>query len=48
MQTHGTLSKCNQRGFGFIRSAKGEELFVHISAFSADRDGEPCEDQWCH
>ena len=35
MRVHGTLIKWNDdRGFGFIRPAKGDsEVFVHISAF---------------
>jgi cold shock CspA family protein len=38
MRTHGTLIKWNDdRGFGFIRPAKGEaDIFVHISAFPGD------------
>ena len=38
MRVHGTLIKWNDdRGFGFIKSAKGDsEIFVHISAFPRD------------
>lgn len=37
MRTHGTLSKWNdERGFGFITTAGGGELFVHVSAFPRD------------
>lgn len=38
MRTHGTLIKWNDdRGFGFIKSAKGDrEVFVHVSAFPRD------------
>ena len=37
MRTHGTLSKWNdERGFGFITTAGGGELFVHVSAFPKD------------
>jgi len=38
MRVHGTLIKWNDdRGFGFIRPAKGDsEIFVHISAFPKD------------
>jgi len=38
MRVHGTLIKWNDdRGFGFIKPAKGEsEIFVHISAFPRD------------
>ena len=34
MRTHGTLTRWNDdRGFGFITTPKGEEIFVHIKAF---------------
>lgn len=34
MRTHGNLTKWNdERGFGFVSTARGEEVFVHISAF---------------
>ena len=34
MRTHGNLTRWNdERGFGFITTPKGEEVFVHISAF---------------
>jgi len=38
MRVHGTLIKWNDdRGFGFIRPAKGDsEIFVHVSAFPRD------------
>ncbi|MBS0589920.1 MAG: excalibur calcium-binding domain-containing protein [Proteobacteria bacterium] len=41
MREHGTLVKWNDdRGFGFIRPARGhEDIFVHISAFP--KDGRP-------
>lgn len=40
MRTHGNLTRWNDdRGFGFITTAKGEEIFVHISAFP--REGRP-------
>ncbi len=44
MRSEGTLVKWNaQRGFGFIASKSGgEDLFVHISAFSAG-EAEPVE-----
>jgi cold shock CspA family protein len=34
MRIHGNLTRWNDdRGFGFITTPKGEEIFVHISAF---------------
>jgi cold shock CspA family protein len=37
MRTHGTLSKWNEdRGFGFISPASGDDVFAHISAFPRD------------
>jgi cold shock CspA family protein len=37
MRTHGTLTQWNdERGFGFVTTPQGEEIFVHVSAFPRD------------
>ncbi len=57
LQDKETIKTWHQdRGFGFIKPDAGDkDVFVHIRDFGnieripriGDRDGIPCEDQWC-